>query len=187
MSAGTAENVTTGKRRIDGGMYIAPVGTALPTDASAALANTYKNVGYISEDGIKNSPKRTEQEIKEWGGDVVDSSTREFSNSWKVKYIESLNVDVLKMCFGETNVTTANNKIATKINSKELEEHVIVFDMAAKGGKLRRIVIPRGKISEIGEIVYNAKDPVAYDTTIKTFPDSAGNFQYEYIDPAPSE
>lgn len=186
MSAGTAANVTTGKRRIDGGIYIAPAGTALPTDASATLANTFVNVGYISEDGVSNKLTRTKQEIKEWNGDIVDSSITEFKDEWKIKFIEALNTDVLKLVFGSTNVTTTNNKIKVNINSKELEEHVIVIDMALKGGKLKRIVIPRGKVTEIGDIVYKASEAVAYDTTIGAYPDGSGNPQYEYIDPAPA-
>ncbi len=186
MSAGTAANVTTGKRRVDGGIYIAPTSTALPTDASATLANTFVNVGYVSEEGVKHNVSRTTQDIKEWNGDVVDSSTTEFKNEWKIKFIESLNVDVLKLVFGESNVTVTNNKIKVTINSKELEEHAIVIDMAAKGGKLQRIAIPRGKITAIGEINHKANEAVAFDTTISTFPDTNGNYEYEYTDPAPS-
>lgn len=186
MSAGTAGNVTTGKHRVDGGIYIAPAGTTLPTDASTALASAFTNVGYISQDGITNTMSRTVQEIKEWNGDVVDSETTEFSNQWKIKFIESLNVNVLKMIFGEDNVTQANGKIAVNVNSQELEEHVFAIDMAVKGGKLKRIVIPRGKITALGDIVYKATDAVAYDSTLSTYVDSNGNYQYEYIDPAPA-
>ena len=132
MSVGTAANVTTGKRRIDGGIYIAPLNTALPTDASTALANTFVNVGYISEDGVSNKLTRTKQEIKEWNGDVVDSSITEFKDEWKIKFIEALNTDVLKLVFGSSNVTTTSNKIKVTINSKELDEHVIVIDMARR-------------------------------------------------------
>ena len=36
-----AANVTTGKRRTAGGIYRAPVGTTLPTDASTSLAASF--------------------------------------------------------------------------------------------------------------------------------------------------
>ena len=45
MSAGTATNVTTGKRGIDGGIYAAPIGTTLPVTATEALNAAFKNLG----------------------------------------------------------------------------------------------------------------------------------------------
>ena len=45
------ENVTTAKPKIDGAIYSAPKGTALPTDAKTALNVAVKPLGYISEDG----------------------------------------------------------------------------------------------------------------------------------------
>lgn len=182
MSAGTAANVTTGKHRVDGGIYVAPPGTALPTDASTELPAAFVNVGYISEDGITNQQSRTSQDIKEWNGGVVDSSTTEFKNAWKIKFIESLNVNVLKLIYGAGNVTEASGKIHVAINEDELEEHVFAIDMAAKGGKLKRIVIPRGKITQLGDIVYNSTNAVAYDSTLTTYKDDSGNYQHEYIE-----
>lgn len=63
--------VTAGKPKVGGALFRAPAGTALPTDAVTALAEAYKCLGYVSEDGVTNSTSIDSDEVKAWGGDTV--------------------------------------------------------------------------------------------------------------------
>src|SRR5690606_519917 len=182
MKMANSANVTAAKPKVGGAVYVAPVGTALPTDAISELNYAFRSLGYISEDGLTNENSPETEDIQAWGGDVVLNVLTSKPDTFSFKLIEGLKVDVIKFIYGEENVTgDLDTGITVKANSKEPEERSLVIDMILKGGVLKRIVIPTGKISEIGEIVYSDSESVGYEVTVSAFPDEEENTHYEYI------
>lgn len=179
--ANNAQNVATGKPKVGGAVFRAPAGTTLPVDAETALADTFLNLGYVSEDGVTNSNSMETGEIRAWGGDVVNVYQESSADTFQFKLIEVLRVDALKAVYGDTNVTgDLTNGITIKANSAEQGESVYVIDTILHGA-LHRIVIPHGKLTERGDITYTDTDAVGYEMTITAAPDAEGNTHYEYI------
>lgn len=178
----TVNNVTTGKPKIGGAISEAPIGTALPTNATAALNEAFVNFGYVSEDGLTNSNTAENEQTVAWGGDVVLDTQTSKPDQFTYTLIEATNVDALKHVYGDDNVSGAlATGITVNANSKEQVEKEIVIDMVLRNNALKRIVIPRGKVLSVGDIVYNDTDPVGYPVTLAAYPDASGNTHYEYI------
>lgn len=184
----TKDNVSAAKPAVGGAVSTGPVSTKLPTSAIEKLSDALKNLGYISDDGLTNENTRESEDVKAWGGDVVDSLQTEKTDKFTYKLIEALNVEVLETVFGQSNVTgTLEEGIKVEVNSKELEEQAIVIDMILKKGILKRIVIPYGKIVEMSEIKYGDEELLGYEITVQAFPDKSGNTHYEYMQKATTE
>ncbi|EJU21646.1 phage tail tube protein [Mogibacterium sp. CM50] len=177
--------VTAGKPKVGGAIFRAPLGTAVPTDAKTALDKAFKSLGYISDDGVKNENKIDTDDVKAWGGNTVASLLKEKTDKFEMTLIEALNVEVLKTVFGSSNVTgTLADKVTIKSNSAEAEDGIYVVETVLKGGYLKRLVIPVGQISDVGEVEYKDDAVIGYEITITAKPDGTENTHYEYIEKA---
>lgn len=181
--SGTANNVTAGKPKTSGAVFCAPLGSTVPTNAVDALDTAFKDLGYVSSDGVTRSISKSTTTIKEWGGGAVLITEDEKTATVKLKLIEYLNPDVQGFVHGEDNVTgTLSEGIHVGINDDEAEEHIVVIDQVMKGGVPERMVINKGVITEIGDTTYVGNNAVSYDLTITAMtPDGGGNKIDEYI------
>lgn len=184
----TAANIVAGAPLATGGVSIAPLGTAIPTDATTALVAAFKSAGYIGEDGLTESADRSTEKVKAWGGDVVKVLQTDFSTTYKFTFLETLNSDVLKTVYGDQNVTmtpatsTKGTLHTVKVNADVLPHKVFVFDV--KDGSARiRIAVPDGQITEVGEITYSDGEVIGYEVTVEAYRDSTlGANAIKYLD-----
>ena len=180
----TATNVSTGKPKVGGAIFNAPIGTTLPTDATTDLPDAFVCVGHISDDGVDNEQELTTNDIKAWGGTIVLNALTEFKDNFKFKMIESKNANALKAYYGDTNVTVAGSGAVTvNVGAFEMPERVWAIETALRSGVKRRLVIPNGQVTARDAISYKDEDPIAYGVTVTATADSTGSTHKEYSSP----
>lgn len=182
--ANTAQYVSTGKPKVSGGVWVGPLGSALPTDADTALdTSIYTCLGYVSEDGVENSNEMDVSSIKAWGGNIVYRSLTELQDNFSFALIESENVDVLKNVYGDSNVTVdGSGNVVVNIKAEDPQEKVWIVELSLRGGRAKRIVIPDGAITSREAITYNDSDAIAYGITVSAYPDSNNVTHKEYLE-----
>lgn len=186
--ANTAANVSTGKPKVGGSIHRALLSSSptIPTDCTTALSG-FTCLGYVSEDGLKHNMSNDNEDIKAWGGDVVLTIKNSRTDEFQFTLLEVKDENVLKAVFGDANVTvaaattTAPKTISIASNNDDSPACAWVIEMVMRDGDPKRIVIPNGKITEIGEIDYKDDEAVGYDITIAAEADSNGNTHYEYM------
>lgn len=176
-----SNNVSFGKPNASGAVFVAPAGTAVPTNATSPLDAAFKGLGYVSEDGLVNSLESDTENVNAWGGDLVLVGQTNFMETFMVNLIET-NAEALKVFYGPDNVVVTGQNITIKQNSKQLSKIVVVFEIVMTGGRIKRIVVPNAQIVDrSGEITYVDGEPIAYPALFQAYPDSDGNSHTEYI------
>ena len=182
--ATTATNVSAGKPKIGGAIFCAPKGTTLPTSATGALDESFVSLGYVSEDGLTHDNSPESDSVKAWGGDTVLTLQTDRPDSYGFTLLEVMNKDVLKVVYGDGNVTEVDGEIVVKATPEQLEGKSWVIDMVLRGGVAKRIVIPDGTVTEVGTITYSDSDAIGYELTVTDVPDTNGVYHYEYFSAA---
>lgn len=165
-----------------GYIWVAPLGTAIPTDATTELDAAFVGLGYLSEDGLTEPASLTAgDDIVAAGGDTVAQADPTFSKTWTGTCIEALNEDLLKVAYGSANVTVEDGSITVKEQASELEHHIIVIDEMLKGGRKRRNVMADATFLITGDISHVHTSLVNFDFTINAYPTATQPAQTQYI------
>lgn len=187
MGAPSTRNVAANKPGISGGVFYAPLNTALPTDATTALAVTYKALGYISDSGITPTRDTSVEKVKAWGGDVVAALLSDESRSFEFTLLEVFSADVQQFVHGSANAVvtaptvSAGTKIAVTDKGGKPDQAVIVFEMR-HGDKKRRVVVPVADPVVTGEEAYTDNGLTAYTITVEALKNVSGVRVYEYLE-----
>ena len=167
----SSNNVNLGTGRASGYFYHAPKNTALPASPLAELAEAWKEVGYISEDGITWSPGRSSEPLKDWAKKIRRQLQNESTGTVAAPII-STTAEVLKTIFGEDNVTAAAASSAHgALTSVAVGEGVVSGEEAflfimKDGDDAMMLGTTNGYITALDDISFQPGNPITWNATV---------------------
>ncbi|WRS29609.1 phage tail protein [Actinomycetaceae bacterium MB13-C1-2] len=172
MGAPTGSLVTAPKPNTGGVMYGAPLGTALPTDATTALNVAFVKLGYLTSDGSTNEEEIESSEAVAFGGDTVLTMTTSRKETFTQAFLQTLDVDVLKEYYGQDNVVVEDGNPMVRHNAKSNGKRSFVQEYLHSNGTIQRTVIPEGELFRSGGVQSQNGTPRSFESSITAYPSS---------------
>jgi len=183
--ANNAANAIVGKPSVLGGIFVAPLGTTLPTNESTALSAAFKGVGYLTDAGFVRGRKTDTDTKRAWGGDPLVVLDKGKTRTAKFGFAEYLNATAQGLIYGDAQVTetaatsTSGRKLAV-VDKDIVLPHLVWVIQMFYGDATGRLVFPDAQITDFDDITYKDDDIVASPVTLTQFSDSTGSYSYEY-------
>ena len=185
----TVANVYAAAPLITGSLRVAPKGTTMPTDATAALDAAFADLGYIGADGFTEKLDRVTAKKRAFGGRVIKVTQSEFNATLQLVLVESLRAEALKAVYGAANVqiTAATsghgNQVTVHKNGIKLPHLAWVMDTADEELSAKyRSCISDGQVTTTGDVKVVHTDTIEYPITIECFEDASGDNIVTYTD-----
>lgn len=153
---------------VTGAVYVAPTGTAGPTDSDGALNVAFVDLGYVSADGITETIDKSTTQIRSWqDGSLVREIVSEGTYSVDLTFIETKEA-VLELYYG---VTQTGGKF--EINPRATGGRQSFVIDVVDGDSIERTYIPQGEITAVGERTLASGEAIGYNVTITAYADDS--------------
>lgn len=168
------------------GLWLAPIGTAAPTDIDTAFVAPWLSLGYASDDGVTLSGDQSTEAFTPWQSrSAIRSIITEKSKT--IQFIMwQLNVTTLGLYF-DTVVAppaVAGDPIAFDVRSDTGGiQYAIGLDVIDNTGKFR-VIFPRATLDSNGDMTISKSSIVPLDVTLTALDDNGVLMKVQIDTPA---
>lgn len=155
---------------LDGGVYVAPLGTVIPITATAALDPAYVHLGYFNDDGVEIDPSQDREEFTAWQSVVPVRRVltgSQFNLTFTMIQTTRLSLE-LYFPNAFTTTTGGDNTLTIPANPSS-DVRIFLFDWL-DGSIANRIVLQRGEVIDVDSLQIQRGAPAAYQVTITAYP-----------------
>ena len=163
-----------------GAVNVAPLGTALPTDASSALSAAFTKTGYVSEDGATLTQDYSTNDIKDWSRTTVRTLLDEFTGEITFTFIQT-GYDELCAIFGSDHVPQSGDIIKVSLGAHLAPAGVYVLNMKDGDNRIR-VIAPNAQPVPDGDLTFVANEPVSWGCKLSCNADADGECIYILVE-----
>lgn len=174
-----AESTTMNAAQVDvaitGAVSYSDTSETPPTDAESPLDGTWRDVGYLSEDGVVEARDRSTTNIVSWqNSDIVRVVTTEASITVQFTMIQT-NPDTLALFYGaEVDPVDGSIEIVPRESGGRRSVVVDYVD----GDKLVRLYLPNAEVTEVEGPTLSAGEVTSYGVTLTGYPQTVNGSTY---------
>lgn len=170
---------------VTGNVYVAPVGTTLPTDVSTPLESAFKEVGHVSEDALTESLDISTEILKSWQRPTgIRTLTTEVSWTFQFQMMETSPLN-LELFYGDADTTVSGGVATTAIKAWPVGKPYAMVIEITDGDVVTRFALPRIEVGERGEVNHTNTEGTVYDVTVNVMGTSIDDLGYRITnDPA---
>lgn len=167
---------------VDGLVAVTDAGVTAtaPIDASSALDTDFKQIGALTEDGITESTSQDVTDIYIWQNAALGRRIRgQFTRTYSFAAAET-NLQVAGVHWAGSTITqTAEGlSIAEKPPASDVRQWVL---HGIDGDRAQRVYIPRGEVTERGDVVWSSGAITVYEWVLTAYVDEAGFVSYRFM------
>lgn len=166
-------------------VYTAPLEATLPTDIDTDWDTEWEALGLLGEDGSTESRDDDSTDHYAWGGILVRTTRSRHKRTITVTALED-NPVVFALVNPGSTVATAGGVTTRTVKVPTTDIRAFGFELV-DGDITKRKVIPRGEITDVGDVTESESEMTMYELTITIYPDADGVLYYELTDDPQAE
>lgn len=162
--------------------FIAPYGTALPTDNTTELNEAFENMGFMGDNGFTFGNSSSTSNGLDANGDSIATSAGEVQKTMNCIFRE-LKAAGLKVVYGKNNVTDENGVLTVHDKGPNSDVYSAVLEILLADGRKDRKVVPQCVPNQLGDETVAYTELVGKDMTFAVLLDpTLGDYYVDYID-----
>lgn len=163
---------------VTGTVYVAPVGTALPTDVTTALNAAFQSVGFISEDALTEGLEVTTERLRAWQRPVgLRTLTTDVEWTFAFSMMETSPL-VLELYYPGAESEVASGVATTTISATPTNTQRAMVIELEDGDVITRYALPVVEIGDREEIEHTNTNGTMYGVTVNVMGSSLDDLGY---------
>ena len=161
-----------------GAIYVAPVGTAVPTTVNDAFNAAFRNLGFATTDGLRLTRTMDTEQVNSWQSIAVQRYLITGVNLTVAFDLQQYNKDTLPLYLGGgTIVNQGGCPVSYKLDlssTPTIDERAMIYTWV-DGTINNRLVVPRGMVSETGEATLGREQEIRLPLTFSAMSPTSGD------------